>query len=189
MDRRLVWAVTFSLGVCAVTLQRSLLPWVILAGMGLVGIGLFLGPRLRLLPFLRSWPDGAPNANDRSCVLRIKGRYGSALLTGDVEMAAERNLLKHYGNGLKSDLLQIPHHGSKTSSTERFLTATRPHYAALSRGVLNRFNHPDKAVVGRYQEHGAQIGDTATDGQLSYHSLREGWEVGSFAEDWVRFWH
>ncbi|HAU42675.1 MAG TPA: hypothetical protein DCW50_11580, partial [Gammaproteobacteria bacterium] len=51
MDRRLVWAVTFSLGVCAVTLQRSLLPWVILVGMGLVGIGLFLGPRLRLLPF------------------------------------------------------------------------------------------------------------------------------------------
>ena len=52
MDRRLVWAVTFSLGVCAVTLQRSLLPWAILAGMGLVGIGLFLGPRLRLLPLI-----------------------------------------------------------------------------------------------------------------------------------------
>jgi len=139
--------------------------------------------------FLRSLPDRAPNANDRSCVLLIKGRYGSALLTGDIETAAERNLLKSYGKGLKSDVLQIPHHGSKTSSTERFLAATRPRYAALSRGVLNRFNHPDPAVVARYQEHGAQIGDTATDGQLSYQSLREGWEVGSFAEDWARFWH
>ena len=139
--------------------------------------------------FLRSLPDGAPNANDRSCVLMIKGRYGSALLTGDIETAAERNLLKSYGKGLKSDVLQIPHHGSKTSSTERFLAATRPRYAALSRGVLNRFNHPDPAVVARYQEHGAQLADTATDGQLSYQSLREGWEVGSFAEDWARFWH
>ena len=139
--------------------------------------------------FLRSLPDGAPNANDRSCVLRIKGRYGSALLTGDIETAAERTLFRHYGKGLKSDVMQIPHHGSKTSSTERFLTATRPRYAPLSRGVLNRFNHPDQAVVGRYQEHGAQIGDTATDGQLSYQSLRKGWEVGSFTKDWARFWH
>ena len=55
--------------------------------------------------------------------------------------------------------------------------------------MLNRFNHPDQAIVARYQEHGAQIGDTATDRQLSYQSLREGWEVGGFAEDWVRFWH
>jgi beta-lactamase superfamily II metal-dependent hydrolase len=43
--------------------------------------------------------------------------------------------------------------------------------------------------VERYQRHGAQIGDTATDGQLSYQSLREGWEVGSFTKDWARFWH
>ncbi|MEC9078501.1 MAG: hypothetical protein VYB43_00385 [Pseudomonadota bacterium] len=52
MDRRLVWAVTFSLGVCAVTLQRSLLPWVILGGIAVVGVGLFWGPRFRLLAFL-----------------------------------------------------------------------------------------------------------------------------------------
>ena len=139
--------------------------------------------------FLRSLPDGAPSSNDRSCVLRIKGQYGSALLTGDIETAAEQSLLKYYGKGLKSDVLQIPHHGSKTSSTERFLATTQPRYAALSRGVLNRFNHPDQTVVERYQRHGAQIGDTATDGQLSYQSLREGWEVGSFTKDWARFWH
>ena len=113
-------------------------------------------------------------ANDRSCVLSIKGKYGSALLTGDIEVPPEQTLFQHYGNGLKSDLLQIPHHVSKTSSAPRFLSVTRPQYAALSRGVRNRFNHPDQGVVGRYEQQEAQIGDTARNGQLSYRSLREG---------------
>ena len=139
--------------------------------------------------FLRSLPDGVREANDRSCVLSIKGKYGRALLTGDIEMPAEQTLFQHYGNGLKSDLLQIPHHGSKTSSTTRFLSATKPQYAALSRGVRNRFNHPDQGVVGRYEQQEAQIGDTAKDGQLSYRSLRAGWQVDNFAKDWARFWH
>ena len=90
-------------------------------------------------------------------------------------MPAEQTLFQHYRNGLISDLLQIPHHGSKTSSTPRFLSATKPQYAALSRGVRNRFNHPDQGVVGRYEQQEAPIGDTARNGQLSYRSLREGW--------------
>ena len=51
------------------------------------------------------------------------------------------------------------------------------------------FNHPDQGVVGRYEQQEAQIGDTLRDGQLSFRSLREGWQVDSFAKDWARFWH
>ena len=50
-------------------------------------------------------------------------------------------------------------------------------------------NHPDQGVVGRYEQQEAEIGDTARDGQLSYRSLRGGWQVASFAKDWARFWH
>ena len=73
MDRRLVWAVTFSLGVCAVALQRSLLPWVILAGVGLVGIALFLGPRLRLLPFFIFGVIWGNNVYEHALEQRIAG--------------------------------------------------------------------------------------------------------------------
>ena len=53
----------------------------------------------------------------------------------------------------------------------------------------NRFSHPDQGVLGRYEQQEAQIGDTAKDGQLSYRSLRAGWQVDNFAKDWARFWH
>ena len=49
------------------------------------------------------------------------------------------------------------------------------------------FDHPDQGVVGRYEQQEAQIGDTASDGQLSFRSLREGWQVDNFAKDWARF--
>lgn len=51
------------------------------------------------------------------------------------------------------------------------------------------FDLPDQGVVGRYEQQEAQIGDTAKDGQLSYRSLRAGWQVDNFAKDWARFWH
>ena len=139
--------------------------------------------------FLKSLPNKIRDANDLSCVLSIQGQYASALLTGDIETPSEQVLVGHYGQGLQTDLLQIPHHGSKTSSTKNFLRRTAPRHALLSRGRQNRFNHPASEVVKRYERQQVRIWDTAVDGQVTFLSLRGGWQIETFSEDWAGFWH
>jgi competence protein ComEC len=93
-----------------------------------------------------------PKANALSCVLRVQGAEASALLAGDIEAAQERELL---ARGLSPvDWLLVPHHGSKTSSTDAFLDALQPRLAVAQAGYRNRFGHPAPAVVQRYQERG-----------------------------------
>jgi competence protein ComEC len=104
--------------------------------------------------------------NDRSCVLRVRGARGSALLTGDIERAAENRLAERYGAGLGSDILVVPHHGSDTSSTMRFLEAVRPRYALIPAGHLNRFGFPRPAVLARYAAIGAATLNTAEAGAI-----------------------
>ena len=139
--------------------------------------------------FLKSLPNNIRDANDRSCVLSIQGRYASVLLTGDIETPSEQVLIGRYGQGLQTDLLQIPHHGSKTSSTKNFLRRTAPRHAVLSRGRQNRFDHPASEVVERYEMQQARIWDTAVDGQVTLLSLRGGWQIKTFSKDWAGFWH
>jgi competence protein ComEC len=92
---------------------------------------------------------GRRKENDRCCVLRVSTAAASALLTGDVEARAEGEMMAR-GETLRSDVLVIPHHGSKTSSTPRFIDAVAPHVGVLSVGYMNRFHHPNDAVVERY---------------------------------------
>lgn len=96
--------------------------------------------------------SAAPKPNALSCVLRVQGAEASALLAGDIEAAQERELL---ARGLSPvDWLLVPHHGSKTSSTDAFLDALQPRFAVAQAGYRNRFGHPVPAVVQRYQERG-----------------------------------
>ena len=60
--------------------------------------------------------------------------------------------------------LQVPHHGSRTSSGPGFLAALRPAYALVSAGYRNHFNHPDPAVVARYAQAGSDLMNTAQSG-------------------------
>ncbi len=82
------------------------------------------------------------NKNNSSCILQISTSHGKALFTGDIEAAAEDYLIKTYGSLLKSQVLMVPHHGSKTSSTYRFLMEVAPKYAIASLGFDNRFHFP-----------------------------------------------
>jgi len=91
-----------------------------------------------------------PKKNNRSCVLQISDSHHRILLTGDIEQKAERYLMSHYGRQLKSDVLLVPHHGSKTSSSRGFLELLRPSYAIASLGDGNRFHFPHEEVVRRY---------------------------------------
>ncbi|MDB3945786.1 DNA internalization-related competence protein ComEC/Rec2 [Gammaproteobacteria bacterium] len=139
--------------------------------------------------FLKSRPDISRNINNRSCVLQVVGPYGSLLLTGDIERQAEQTLVSRYGDDLKVDILQVPHHGSKTSSGPTFLAATQPLIALFSRGSANRFGHPAPEIKRRYEQLGIRIFDTAERGQLNLETTEQGWSIKTFADTQIRFWH
>ena len=104
--------------------------------------------------------------NEESITFRVKGLGHSAILTGDLTVAGERKILKS-GMFLKSDVLKLGHHGSKTSSSRNFLTAVEPKLALVSSGRRNRFHHPHKQVVERLDSLGIPYLNTATRGTIT----------------------
>jgi competence protein ComEC len=111
------------------------------------------GVRLRVL-FPPQALDVAPS-NNQSLVLQLSvGRF-SALLTGDVERAAEGVIVRQYGRTLRSPLLKVAHHGSRTSTTDALLREVRPRWAVISAGCHNPFGEPSREVVLRLARGGA----------------------------------
>lgn len=115
-------------------------------------------------------------SNAMSCVLRIEGKGEgaqpghSALLTGDIEREQELELVRAHGEALRSTVLVVPHHGSKTSSTSAFLEAVAPQAAVFQAGHLNRYGHPAAEVLARYLERGIVRLDTPSCGAWSWRS-------------------
>jgi competence protein ComEC len=109
-----------------------------------------------------------PKTNDLSCVVRVESSYGSALLTGDIEANSEMEILRSAPDALKVDVLIVPHHGSRTSSTPPFIAATAATIAVFTPGYRNRFGHPRPDVVARYRAAGAEIRRTDFDGALTF---------------------
>jgi competence protein ComEC len=109
-----------------------------------------------------------PKPNDLSCVLRIGSDYGSVLLTGDLEARGELELVRRDPAALAADVLLVPHHGSRTSSTPAFIRAVAPRIAVFTPGYRNRFGHPRWDVVARYDEAGIRSYRTDYDGALSF---------------------
>lgn len=126
--------------------------------------------------------------NDRSCVLRISSRHGSLLLPGDIERDAERDLVG--AHELASDVLVVPHHGSKTSSTEEFIGNVQPQIAIFTVGYLNRFGHPKEAVIERYQRAGSQLYRTDQHGALLIDFSKDtGIDIRRWRSEGRRYWH
>ena len=110
-------------------------------------------------------------SNALSCVLRVVAGTRAALLAGDVEAAQEARLVRDHGAaGLRADVLLVPHHGSRTSSSEVFLAATAPRLALVQAGWRNRFGHPHPEVVQRLELHGARVVETARCGAVRWSS-------------------
>lgn len=110
-----------------------------------------------------------PNAisdNDHSVVLRITYGSRSFLLTGDIERNAETSLVA-VGGSLTADLIKVPHHGSRTSSTQEFINAVGAQYAVISVGRSSPFGHPHPEVVERWKAAGANVLTTGTHGTIS----------------------
>jgi competence protein ComEC len=121
-----------------------------------------------------------PKPNEVSCVLRIEAAEasvqgtpqstskGSALLTGDIEAAQELALVQA-GLG-PVDVLLVPHHGSKTSSSLVFLETLRPRWALLQAGYRNRYGHPAPSVKARYQALGIEVVESTRCGATTWRS-------------------
>ncbi len=126
----------------------------------------FGGAALEVLaPTADYLPYDTPKNND-SLVLRATFRQRSFLLTGDVERGIEQEML--WVNTIHpTDVLKVAHHGSRTSSTEEFLSAVQPAFAIISAGFENSYGHPHPAIVQRLTEHHATILRTDRDGLIT----------------------
>jgi competence protein ComEC len=112
------------------------------------------------------WPDEkyqAGSTNNDSLVIKIDFGGKKLLFPGDIESVAE-NMLK---GDLKSDILIVPHHGSNTSSGEKFVKETEPDFAVISCGK-NSYGMPAEEVVQRYENGGSLIFSTIDDGEINF---------------------
>jgi competence protein ComEC len=108
---------------------------------------------------------GAQDSNQRSCVLQIEANGERLLLTGDIDTAAERDLLNSV-LAVPTQWLQAPHHGSRSSSSMALLKVLQPRDVLISRGHGNSFGHPHPTVIARYRKLGLRIHDSAEQGAI-----------------------
>lgn len=131
--------------------------------------------------------DGKPN--HLSCVLRVEAGGRRMLLTSDIEAPDEAALLQRYPEGLAADILLMPHHGSKTSSTPAFLEAVGATQAIIPVGYRNRFGHPKAEVLVRYEAMGTTIWRTDRDGAVRVTLGGGGVAVSGWRHEHRRYWH
>ena len=129
----------------------------------------------------------AGSDNDQSCVLQITGPDGSALLSGDISVAAERVLVRDRAK-LGAELLVVPHHGSKSSSSGQFIDAVAPRYALFSAGHRNRFNHPAPSVLSRYRRRGITCLESALEGTVSVRFTQAATTLSTARRARRRYW-
>ena len=108
-----------------------------------------------LNPSLESYQNIELSDNNRGCVIKVTSQFGSILLAADIEKEAEATLLQANKDGLRSDVLIAPHHGSLTSSTVEFVQAVGAKHTIFTVGYLNRFKHPKLIIEKRFEESGA----------------------------------
>ncbi len=135
----------------------------------------------------------AAKPNALSCVLRVSGRPAApgdppatALLVGDIERPQELRLVSA-GAPLRADVLLVPHHGSKTSSSVEFVDAVAPRFALVQAGYRNRFGHPADVPMQRYRERNMPIVDSPHCGAVTWRSAQPRL-VHCQRQDAMRYW-
>ncbi len=109
-------------------------------------------------------------ANAASVVARLSYRDTSFLFTGDAPVMIEEYLASMYGDALASDVLKLGHHGSKTSTSDLWLSAVRPAHAIVSAGCDNTYGHPHREVVDRLAALGIAMHETCKEGTILFES-------------------
>lgn len=126
-------------------------------------------------------------SNARSCILKLEGLHHRALLPGDIGIGQESKLMENAD--IAADVVLIPHHGSKTSSSDKFVALSGARHAIAQVGHLNRFRHPDPMVVQRWQRNGTQVWRTDHHGSVLIESTEAGLEARSLRYLNGRYWH
>ena len=117
---------------------------------------------------------GAGGLNDASLVLSVWFAGRRVLFTGDIEQLGEGELVDLSGGALRSTVLKVPHHGSRSSSSSRFVTAAAPAVAVISAGASGRYGFPHPEVLHRYAERASVIARTDRDGAVEVRLSRHG---------------
>ena len=143
------------------------------------------------LTFRVLWPlpDNRLKGNNRSCVVRVDDGRHSVLLTGDIEAAGEKMMLSRYWQHLSSTLIQVPHHGSNTSSTPVLLRRVGGAIALASASRYNTWRMPADRVRDRYRQYGYRWLDTPRQGQITVKFSAEGWQIHSLRDQILRRWY
>lgn len=142
------------------------------------------GANLRLLAPPSPWlVNTRSDVNANSVIVRLSWRGRTALFSGDAEPEAEQWLLSQYRGepaALQAEVLKVPHHGGRYSSTLPFLTAVQPRWAVISVAAVNDYHHPTPEAMSRLQKVGARILRTDQGGAITLRS-RDGqpWQVES----------
>ena len=132
----------------------------------------------------------AVKPNAKSCVLRVTASGHAMLLAGDIERPQELELLARSApDALRADVLLVPHHGSMTSSSERFLDAVRPDIAVVQSGYRNRFGHPRAEVLARYTARGAAILRNDSGGAITITFDERGVHGEAYRVTHHRYWY
>lgn len=130
-------------------------------------------------------PPAPPN--ERSCVLKVSAGEVGVLLTGDLGIRGEFQML---GLDLSAEVLLAPHHGSRSSSSYALIRAVNPSWVVFSSGHRNRYNHPHPQIVDRYRELGVEAVYTSRSGALRFALGPAGVRVDQHWRDASRrFWH
>lgn len=114
--------------------------------------------------------------NNNSMVFKLNYNKFSILFTGDIEKIAEEDILKNINSKmLKSNILKVAHHGSKTSTIEKFLELVSPQIALIGVGKDNSFGHPSDEIVERLKSRNVDIYRTDQMGEICIEISKEGY--------------
>lgn len=122
--------------------------------------------------------DNAKNNN--AIVFKLTWNKFSMLFTGDIEEKAERKILEMYKNKeekLKSNILKVAHHGSKSSTMQEFLEIVKPSLALIGVGENNNFGHPNDMVLNRLEQSGCKTYRTDMLGEITITSNGKSYNV------------
>lgn len=106
------------------------------------------------------------NSNDRSGMLKLVAGRTSFLFTGDASVTAEAKYVVTYKSFLRSNVLKVSHHGSKSSTSDKFLKSVKPEIAIINAGIANKFRHPNKMILEKLTENDVQIFRTDKNGAI-----------------------